>query len=305
MSTTTDRFSDFVDLVAQTLDEPETSGEDLAARLYLSRFHLTRLVTAVGGEAPSRFRRRLLLERAAYRLISSDRTVLDIAVESGYGSNEAFTRAFQRAYGASPRQWRASPRQIQLPSANDVHFHPPGGLRLPTRAGGHAMTLVTKMVEHHVWLVGQIVDRCARLADDQLDQPIRVSVDNEDGSMTLRSITSRLIGQMDMWVAAMQNREYDFGVEHHESLSSMRERLGRVGEAYLDQIRAVVDDGRLDETFVDALCEEPQVFTYGGMVAHVLTFAAYHRTLAVQRLVECGVDDLGLGDPMRWVAEPA
>jgi transcriptional regulator GlxA family with amidase domain len=38
-----------------------------------------------------------LLERAAYRLVASGHKVLDVAVEAGYGSNEAFTRAFARA----------------------------------------------------------------------------------------------------------------------------------------------------------------------------------------------------------------
>jgi hypothetical protein len=65
----------------------------------------------------------------------------------------------------------------------------------------------------------------------------------------------------------------------------------------------VVETGRLDDTFVDALCEPAEVFTYGGMVAHVLTFAAHRRTLAVLALDKYGVTDLGWGDPMRWVAE--
>jgi AraC family transcriptional regulator len=51
------------------------------------------------------------------------------------------------------------------------------------------------------------------------------------------------------------------------------------------------------------VCDPPEVFTYGGMVAHVLTFAAYRRTLAVQALEASGIGDLGWGDPMRWVAE--
>ncbi|MBA2716237.1 MAG: AraC family transcriptional regulator, partial [Propionibacteriales bacterium] len=45
--------------------------------------------------------------------------------------------------------------------------------------------------------------------------------------------------------------------------------------------------------------------TYGGMIAHVLTFAAYRRTLAVQALDAVGESDLGWGDPMQWVAAPA
>jgi AraC family transcriptional regulator len=47
------------------------------------------------------------------------------------------------------------------------------------------------------------------------------------------------------------------------------------------------------------------VFTYGGMIAHVLTFAAHRRTLVCGALIDAGIDDLGAGDPMRWVEEHA
>jgi len=54
---------------------------------------------------------------------------------------------------------------------------------------------------------------------------------------------------------------------------------------------------------VNALCDPPEVFTYGGMmIAHVLTFAAHRRTLVCGALSTAGVPDLVNGDPMRWVA---
>jgi AraC family transcriptional regulator len=85
----------------------------------------------------------------------------------------------------------------------------------------------------------------------------------------------------------------------------MRARLAEAGPAFLDQVRAIVDEGRVDETFVDASCGPPEVFTYGGMIAHVLTFAAHRRTLVCGALSDAGITDLGAGDPMRWVAEHA
>ena len=305
MTTPSDTFATFVDSLAVHLDDHEARGNDLAARLYLSRFHFDRLVTAAAGETPARFRRRVLLERAAYRLLTSSQGILDIAVEAGYSSNEAFTRAFQRAYGVSPSAWRLAPKQIRLGSPNGVHFHPPGSLRLPARTKVTSMDLLTKMVEHHVWLVGEMVDKAAGLSDEQLDTPVRVSVDNEDGRMTLRSILSRLVGQMDMWLSALDNTAYDWSREESEPVTAMRHRLDSVGPRYLREVQQVVSDGRLDETFVDALCEPAEVFTYGGMIAHVLTFAAYHRTLAVQAFDEYGVEGLGWGDPMKWVAQPS
>ncbi len=305
MSTATDTFVTFVDTLASNLDDHEVRGDDLAARAYLSRFHFDRVVTAAAGESPARFRRRVLLERSAYRLVTSERGVLDIAVEAGYSSNEAFTRAFQRAYGVGPSTWRRKPsRRMQLDTPNGVHFHPPGGLRLPARTEVTSMDLLVKMVEHHVWLVGEIVARAATLDGEQLDKPIKVSVDDGDDVSSLRSLLSRLIGQMDMWNAALDNRAYDFRIESNEGIESLQARLAEVGPTYLGHIRSVCAEGRLDETFVDTVCDPPQVFTYGGMVAHVLTFAAYRRTLAVQALDAAGIGDLGFGDPMRWVAEP-
>lgn len=303
MSAATDTFAAFVDVLADALDDDDAKGDALASRLYLSRFHFDRVITAVAGEPPAAFRRRILLERAAYRLVTTRRTILDVAVEAGYASHEAFTRAFARHYRVTPRDWRRRPGQIQIEAPSDVHFQPPGSLRLPAARRTTAMDLLKKMVEHHVWLLGQMIDRAERLSDDQLDRPIELSVDEEQ--QTLRSLLSRLVGQMDMWNAALASRDYDWSVEEHESVASLRRRLASAGPTFLEHVRSAVDDNRLDETFVDALCEPAEVFTYGGMIAHVLTFAAHRRTLVVLALDNAGIGDLGWGDPMKWVAEPA
>ncbi len=300
-----DTFTTFVDSLAESLDDHDARGDELAARAHLSRFHFDRVVSGISGETPARLRRRILLERAAFRLVTTRATVLEVALEAGYSSNEAFTRAFRRAYGAAPATWRASPARIQLDTPNGVHFHPPGGLRLPARDEVSSMDLMRKMVEHHVWLVGEIVDRAGTLTEEQLDAPIELSVEGVDDDPTLRSILSRLVGQMDMWNAAMESRAYDFDVEKDESLASIRSRLRDAGPVFLDHACEVIDGNRLDETFVDAVCDPPEVFTYGGMLAHVLTFAAHRRTLAIGALHTVGITDLGAGDPMRWVAEAA
>jgi AraC family transcriptional regulator len=298
-----DTFAQFVDHLTEALDDTALTGltgDDWAARLHFSRFHFDRMISAVAGEPPAAFRRRILLERAAYRMITTTAPLIDIAVEAGYGSHEAFTRAFTKAYGVAPAAWRRKPGHLQVEAPSGVHFHPPGGLRLPARDKVNAMQLLTRMVEHHVWLTGEMVRLAERLSDEQLDQPIVLDVD--DDRQTIRSLLSRLVGQMGMWNAAMATRDYDWSVEDHESLSSMRERLEREGATYLDHVRGVVAEDRLDDTFVDALCEPAEVFTYGGMIAHVLTFAAHRRTLVALAFGSHGIDDLGWGDPMLWVA---
>lgn len=60
-----------IQLVEQSLDEPGLDAGELASRACLSRFHFDRLASAALGEPPGAFRRRLLLERAAHRLVST------------------------------------------------------------------------------------------------------------------------------------------------------------------------------------------------------------------------------------------
>jgi AraC-like DNA-binding protein len=300
-----DTFARFVDVLAESMDDHDVTGEALASRVHLTRYHFDRVVAATAGEPPVAFRRRIMLERAAYRLLATDRTVLEVALEAGYSSNEAFTRAFARAYGRTPSRWRARPSQFRLAAPSRVHFHPPGSLRLPARRKVTGMDLINRMVDHHVWLVGEMLGRAGRLSDDVLDGPIEISVEGIDDDPTLRSQLARLVGQLAMWNAALDDREYDFDAERGESVASMRSRLDAAGPAFAGQVKTIVDEGRLDETFVDAVCDPPEVFTYGGMIAHVLTFAAHRRTLVCGALHDAGITDLGSGDPMRWVAEPA
>jgi hypothetical protein len=50
---------------------------------------------------------------------------------------------------------------------------------------------------------------------------------------------------MDMWNCAIANQVYDWSLEDQESIGAMRERLARVGPAFLREVRGVVADGRL------------------------------------------------------------
>ena len=76
-----------------------------------------------------------------------------------------------------------------------------------------------------------------------------------------------------------------------------------IGQGFLDD---PVDRrfGLRRETFVHAMREPAGIFTYGGMIAHVLTFAAHTRTLVILTLKKAGIGDLLCwGDPMEWLAK--
>jgi len=298
MSSTPDHFRAFVEAVAASLDAPARTAQ-LAARLHLSRPQLDRVVIAAGGEAPARLLRRILLERAAFRLLEGKLRILEVAFEAGYGSNEAFSRAFRRAYGDAPSAWRGKPSPIHVSAPNRVHFHPPGGLRLPAFEEVTSMDLIVTMTEHHIWHVSQLIERASRLDDAQLDTPIQLSVESIDDDPTLRTVLSRLVDQMEIWNHAVANQPYDFAVKRNESISSMRDRLAECGPAFLGHVRGACTSGHLDDTFVDTTSGTPRFFTYGGMIAHVLTYSAYRRTIASGALHAAGIADLE-DDPLAW-----
>ena len=62
------------------------------------------------GEAPMKYVSALRLAKAARLLRSTDQTIAQIAVQVGYGSSEALSRAFKVRYGAPPSAFRRQAR---------------------------------------------------------------------------------------------------------------------------------------------------------------------------------------------------
>ena len=93
--------------IGRNLDR-EMDAAELARVACFSPFHFHRIFTAMKGVGIADYVRRLRLERAAHALLTSDRTVADIAEEAQYKNHESFTRAFGRRYGMAPSDWRLS-----------------------------------------------------------------------------------------------------------------------------------------------------------------------------------------------------
>jgi AraC family transcriptional regulator len=68
----------------------------------LSRFHLSRVFGLVTGHSISGYVRARRLSGAALALIESPSTILQVALDAGYGSHEAFTRAFRDQFAITP-----------------------------------------------------------------------------------------------------------------------------------------------------------------------------------------------------------
>ena len=298
--TVSDAMVRILDLAQAGLDDPSLSADELAGRAYLSRFHFDRLVSASAGEAPGALRRRILMERAAYRLTSRpERTVLDVAVEAGYGSHEAFTRAFAKAYGATPSDLRADPpltfRELELPAPSGVHFHPPGGLRLPAARKETAMDLVQHLVDHHVDSLTDLIAAAAGLDDDVLDAPIEQSVEGIDDDPTLRSVLNAMVTQEEHWLSALRGGGWPD--ESDTSIAGLAARHEAAGRDYKEMVARAIADDAMADTFVDTTCGPPTTHTLGGTIGHVITFAAVRRTMAVGALWNAGIKDFDRADP--------
>ncbi|MFK4083221.1 helix-turn-helix transcriptional regulator [Kribbella sp. NPDC020789] len=299
-----DLFERLVAVVAGSLDEHPAPGAELAKRAGVSRFHFDRIAAAVAGETPSGLRRRLLMERAAYELAVSGRTILAVAVDAGFGSHEAFTRAFQRAYAVGPKDWRRQDSHaFFLDAPSGVHFHPPSGLRLPAHRKVTGMDVLSTMAEHHVWLLGEMIDRAGRLSTTALDQEL-AAPELDEPPVTPRRQLDRMVWQLDMWLAAVAGESFEFPAEGRRiELDELRRQYDVTGPRFTELVNDLSTNNRYDETFVDTTCAPPRVFSYGGLIAHILTFAAPRRALVLDALQRENIDDLGFGDPIHWVTD--
>src|SRR6185503_10797190 len=93
--------------LADHIDDP-IDFRQLSDVACMSPYHFHRVYHALRGETVNETIRRFRLHRAAVELIAGGSRVQAIAARAGYGSHEAFTRAFKLAYGVPPAQYRAS-----------------------------------------------------------------------------------------------------------------------------------------------------------------------------------------------------
>ncbi|RKQ92108.1 AraC-like DNA-binding protein [Solirubrobacter pauli] len=287
-----DRLRDLLDLVLSSLDD-DVDGAALAQRAHFSRDHLDRLVAAATGESPVALRRRLLLERAAWQLRAGVPPA-EAAALAGYGSVAAFSRAFSRAYGAPPSAYDGD---VQLAARNGIHFHPPAGLLIPGAPASGDLT--ERMVAHHLDRVRELLRAASALEEAELARELRpglvlVWFEGEEPSAAL--MCERLVYTLEVWVAAIDGREVPAPRE-----GAWLPRFERAAKDFARIAKRIRDRGAYDDAFVDALCEPPQSFTYGGVLSHVLAFGAVRREALAGVLVQLGAD-VSCGDPIVWEA---
>jgi AraC family transcriptional regulator len=115
--------------IQRRLDD-ELTLEEAAGVAAFSAFHFHRVFRGLVGEPFKEHVRRLRLERAAQRLKHLDKPVTGLALDAGFETHEAFTRAFKAMFGTSPSDYRAAHKPAPE-SPSGTHFEETSGYHPP------------------------------------------------------------------------------------------------------------------------------------------------------------------------------
>jgi AraC family transcriptional regulator len=121
----------------------EISLDDIALVGGVSRFHLSRAFVAATGQSVIRYMRGRRLSEAARALADGAPDILSVAIDAGYGSHEAFTRAFREQFGLTPEALRAQRHldNIELVEPIVMSDQPTVTLEEPRFVEGKAMLI--------------------------------------------------------------------------------------------------------------------------------------------------------------------
>ena len=92
----------FREVVEARLEDSEVSVDDLAAEMNLSRVQLYRKVKQITGSSPVELLRTTRLKRAYQMLLTTDKSVSEVAYAVGFTAPSYFTKCFKEEYGMVP-----------------------------------------------------------------------------------------------------------------------------------------------------------------------------------------------------------
>ena len=110
-----------IQIVVDEIDKCITNHDDealtlriLSQKLGYSEFYMTRKFKEISGMQFRDYLRQRKLAFALKEMRDNERNILDIALDYGFSSHEAFTRAFKGTYGITPSEYRKRPKPLVL-----------------------------------------------------------------------------------------------------------------------------------------------------------------------------------------------
>ena len=105
---------DKIDACIRSKNSEALTLSALAQEFGYSEYHFSRKFRELSGIQLRDYLRYRKLALAAKRVRDSGDSLLDIALDNGFSSHEAFTRAFKEAYGITPSEYRQNPVPLAL-----------------------------------------------------------------------------------------------------------------------------------------------------------------------------------------------
>jgi len=121
-----------VDLVEEHIAE-EFDVRGVAAEVGTTGYHLRRMFSSLAGMPLSEYVRRRRMTLAAADVVRGEDDLLTIAVRHGYGSTEAFGRAFRAVHGAGPGEVRREGGPLRTQPQLRFHLTVEGSVPMDTR----------------------------------------------------------------------------------------------------------------------------------------------------------------------------
>lgn len=103
-----------IDACIKRKEDEELTLSALAEKLGYSEFYVSRKFREVSGMSLREYMGQRSLALALKEVRDTERGLFEIALDYGFSSHEAFTRAFKRAYGISPGEYRKNPVPVVL-----------------------------------------------------------------------------------------------------------------------------------------------------------------------------------------------
>jgi len=173
--------------------------DSIAAACGVSRFHLAHAFANAIGMSVMDYVRARRLSQAALRLADGADDILGLALGTGYGSHEAFSRAFKRRFGVTPEdvRRRGSTDGLDLLGAGAIHVPRRADLAPPRLVDGPEVQAVGLSVRYDFFdasgIPAQWQTFMRTLADGIPDRapgaPLSISADLQD-DLTFAYITA-------------------------------------------------------------------------------------------------------------------
>lgn len=167
------------------------------------------------------------------------------------------------------------------------------------------MDLFDRFAGNDSWPTRRLLEYADTLTEEQLDRSLSTAVELlpwRESNKTLRQLLENIVFTKEVWTAALSGGSMNVNgpPKAQRSPRAMLQRLERT-DAELHRILGDIRNrSGWDDTFVDALCEPAETFTYGGVFAHIMTFNAHRRLIALNALRQLRVQTEGFGDPMEY-----